>query len=124
MLIRLNAADFAQIKRLAAVHHRHGELQRFLAVHAANKYRHEKCRHLIIGDIPLRIAVYNILYLLGGKLQAVTLFYDYICHQHIVHLLFVYKAYHIYVKISTNNLNFFFRGKLHTPCRLLCELFF
>ena len=82
VLIGLNAFDRAEVKRFARVAHGHGKLQRLLPVHAAKQDSHQKRRHLIVGDLALRIAVNYEFYLLRAELFTLALFYDNISHQH------------------------------------------
>ena len=82
VLIGLHTLYCTKIKRFARVAHGHGKLQRLLPVHAAKQDSHQKRRHLIVGDLALRVAVNYEFYLLRAELFALALFYDNISHQH------------------------------------------
>ena len=67
VLIGSDAVDAAHIEDIAAVAHSLGQREGLAVVESVEADRHEPRRHLIVGDIAVRIAVHNVFYLLVGE---------------------------------------------------------
>ena len=82
VLVRLHAGDAGEIQRIAAVHHRHREIERLAPVHAAKIDRHGHGRHLVVRDRAVGIAADHKPDLLRRERAAVAFFHDQIIHLH------------------------------------------
>src|SRR3989449_2402531 len=71
-----DASEAREVEALARADHRRRQRRRLLRVHAAPDHGHTERRHLVIGDVALRVALHERVDLLGGQFAAVALSFD------------------------------------------------
>ena len=76
MLIHLAAFQSGEVKHTAGMCHFHGQLRRFLRIHALQKNCHQQCGNLIIGQSAIRHALHKKGDFFFCQLAAVSFFDD------------------------------------------------
>ena len=89
MLIDLDAGDGREIDHVAGMGHSHGQVRRFLFIHAAQEDGHAPGRRLIVGDGAGGVFADEAVDFFSRKSQAVPLMFDAVHRPHgITPLLF------------------------------------